>query len=208
MAPSYSVTVVDFLNDVVSDAAAIASVHNANDQLHEEDPLMKLCARMSLTHIEAFCRREFRKVAALEEIHEGVTGKFFVKHTPLASVSKIELGEAFPVEISSDSYVVDGNTIDIYPSVLTSVADVEPPPYYVKVTYTGGYLDADESEALYAALIAQTVTLYNRRDMLGFSSVSGERGGVSKTPTDKGGLIATVKEMLAPLTYHGTGYAP
>lgn len=204
----------EFLAPVVEAAAQFMEVTDADGNLKTADPVIQASALMALGQVTGFCKRPFinderREIYA----HFDPKGQE-LRALPVESVSKVEVrynaGEWN--ELDPDSYSLDRNLLMIASDALgdfsiwvtgdedsTALKDV-------RVTYIGGSDDIEEQGLLMAGLTVQTVANYHRRDVLGFASVSSDKGRVAKTPSDSGDIVQSAETIVAPLVYFGEAY--
>lgn len=188
-----------FFDKIVADLGQTYGLTNtAGDQPDETSPVAKLCVRFSYAQIMAYTHTTFHKAARTMCYYE-VYGPLQLQHYPL------DTGETIVVEVDGEvvpdtDYVIDGNIFYLGDTVDPQICYGS--PLFVKITSTAGYSEASDNDTLATALLMQGIANYNRRDMFGFAEVQGE-GGTTRTPSDRGGLIDAVKELLAPLVYYG-----
>lgn len=189
-----------FFNDVVAELARTYSITDGEQYPVETDPVAKTCVRLAYQQICAHTRNTFHE-SARSVCYDEVYGPLPLMHTPLNLTEEIII-EVDNVILNSDEYVIWNDML-----YLSS----EPDPNlcygaarFIKMTCTAGMAVLDTESQLYAALLFQGIVNYNRRDILGFVQLQGEKG-TSRTISDRGSLIETVKELVALHVYYGNG---
>jgi hypothetical protein len=192
----------EFLATVIKEVAELKEIKDAEEVIKEKHPLIIICAKTALSQLVAYCNRPFIKKDIQEE-YSDIETPFWLRMVPVASITEVLLND---IEIASDQYELKRNKLSLssYESIwLAGGSEEMPDDFTVTVTYNGGYALAENNDTLFNALVLQTIANYHRRDLLGFSDISNERGGNAKSMTDKGGILESVKGLAAPLVYHG-----
>lgn len=186
-----------FLAPAVERATTLIQIETAEGDPVIYAPMVNLCAEIALSQIESFCGRPMIFQEATE-CYDSPSGEQILRLTPVASVDSVylldvALTEATDYSLRGDKLVFIGYDSDAYL------------PGFIKVTYSGGFQTISESQILFSSVILQTIANYKRRDMFGLSSVDLGKG-LSKSPSDSGGVLESVKNLLSPLRYYGDSY--
>lgn len=189
-----------FFDAVVADLARTYQINDGEGYAVERDPVVLTCVRLAYQQICAHTKVSFHKqerVICYDEIY----GPLPLMISPIDPAASI---------------VVNVDNVDYLPSEYVIWNDVlylssEPDPdlcygygRYIKMTSTAGITAPIEDSALYAALLFQGIVNYNRRDILGFVQIQGEKG-TARTISDRGALIEAVKDLVQQYVYYGNG---
>jgi hypothetical protein len=122
-------------------------------------------------------------------------------HTPIDN--------AVPPIVEVDQVILTAEEYVIWNDVLYLSSEPDPDLCYgtarfVKMTATSGLSAPLEDSPLYAALLFQGIVNFNRRDILGFVQIQGEKG-TTRTASDRGAMIEAVKELVQQYVYYGNG---
>jgi hypothetical protein len=189
-----------FFDNVVADLARTYSIKDGEGFAVERDPIVLTCVRLAYQQICAHTKVGFHKdqrIVCYDEIY----GALPLMHSPIDPDATITVN-VDGVDMTTEEYVIWNDTL-----YLSS----EPDPdicygsaRYIKMTATAGLTAPVEDSALYAALLFQGIVNYNRRDILGFVQLQGEKG-TARTISDRGALIETVKDLVQQYVYYGNG---
>jgi hypothetical protein len=202
----------EFLAPVVAAAAQFMEVTDADGNLKTTDPVIQLAALMALSQISGYCKRPFINDER-REVYEHFNPKGQeLRVIPVDSISKVELRyNASEWEVvSPDDYTLDGNVLTILDTAISDIAvwlsgEDDAGLKDVRVTYVAGLDDIEENGLLLSGLTVQAVANYHRRDLLGFSSVTSDKG-TAKVPSDAGDVVQAAETIVAPLVYYGEAY--
>jgi len=171
-----------WLADVITEAQTVLGT--------EEDASVLLsCAKSAYFQAKGFCRRDF-VLGTYKEFYPVIDDQVKLRHTPILEIISVFVDD---IELTPSDYTVLGPVIQLS-------ADS------VVVTYRGGYPSAASEPAILQALTLQTVAIYNKRQHLGFRSISGGPGtdvSASITTLERD-LVPEAKALLEPFVY----YAP
>lgn len=189
-----------FFDAVVADLAKTYPIKDAEGYTVERDPVALMCVRLAYQQICAHNRNSLHKEARTV-CYDEVYGPLPLMHTPIDNTAEI-IVEVDRVVLTTDEYV-------IWNDVLYLSSEPDPDICYgsarfIKTTMTAGLALPIEDSPLYAALLFQGIVNFNRRDILGFVQVQGEKG-TTRTASDRGSLIESVKELIQHYTYYGNG---
>lgn len=193
---------VDFFKQARAAFAELYQVKLTNGQPNVDSPVVKLVATMAYTDLVSACRREFH-LEQRTTIYQDVVRPIPLKTTPLVSADEVWVDG---VQLTAGTeYVVVDNVLYLY---ATSVEEADDEylegPHQVKVVDTAGLALAEDDFKFYGMLLSQMTVVYNRKDVLGFAQTTGEKG-ISKRPTDAGGVVDTVALEASGLVYYGDG---
>ena len=189
----------DFFNALIVDVCQMYQLENADNVPKEDDPIIRLCATQAYQQAIVHCRKEFHREERLERYPQ-VSAPFYLRSQPVDDTQPMEVYVNFQLRDPGSWSLRNG--ILYFLSDTPSVSACYEELYDVEVLYTGGLALPSEIQNLYAALIFQTIGNYNRRDVLGFSSTTGERG-TTKKPDDSGAVLESAAQLLDPLRYYG-----
>ena len=191
-----------YFTKVIADLAQTYGLTGTGDHVDETSPVVSLCVRYAYAQIMAYTHSSFHKIERTTCYYE-VYGPLQLKYFPLDTTATIEVWIDTVLTPDTD-YVIDGNVFYI--------GEVADPticyefPHFIKIKSTSGYDDVTEDDIISTALLMQGIANYNRRDLLGFVEVKGE-GGVTRAPSDRGGIIQAVTELLSGHVYYGNAVA-
>ena len=175
----------------MTEAWLAAVITGTQDLIGTEEgfPVILSCAKAAYFQAKGFCRRDFI-LGTYTEFYPVIDRQIKLRHTPLMEILSVWVDE---VELSPSDYTVLGASIQLR-------ADS------VVVKYKGGYPSAASEPSLLQALVLQTVAIYNKRQHLGFRSISGGPGAdvSASITTFERDLIPEAKALLEPFVY----YAP
>jgi len=143
---------------------------------------------------ENYCCREFEYQQNIEEYHSGTGENTFiiVQRPPISKVTSLhdDYNRVFGDDtlFDVDNYVAGEQTVDLKNFRFRKGIK------NIKVVYDGGYTDATIPHDLRLAAIMQTVFIFQRRNDLGLTSLSGEGGSISVQFPMK--LLPEVGEIL------------
>jgi len=189
-----------FFDDVVGDLARTYSIKDGEGMVVERDPVVLTCVRLAYQQICAYTRNTFHK-SARSVCYDEVYGPLPLMHTPVDNTAEI-IVEVDNVVLAPGEYVIWNDML-----YLSSAPDPDLCygfARFIKMTCTAGLATIDADSPLYAALLFQGIVNYNRRDILGFVQLQGEKG-TSRTISDRGALIETVKDLATIHMYYGNG---
>lgn len=192
--PSFSLVIPEgFFTEAIRLAAQQLQHEDASGQLLEDNPIMIQCCNTGYNQIIYAARREFH-YEYREERYENPGLVIDLRSIPLTSGKpfRVFAGELEDTEVRS--YSLRRNNL-----ILDTEYDI------VTVMSHAGFTTVADSPQLTSALVQQTIAVYNRRDTLGYVSVSGPNG-VSKSPNDQGSILVSVLDLIQPLAYYGCGY--
>lgn len=189
-----------FFDKVVAEIGKTYQVTDGEGYNVETDPVVRLCAKLAYqqicSYLKASLHREQRVV-----VYPKVYGPLMLMHSPIDLTQPITVEVNFAVLPSTDYCIEDGM---LY---LSSEPDPDlcyGSPRYIKVTCTAGIALPVEDTGLYSAMIFQGIANFNRRDLLGFTQVTSEKGS-ARYISDKGTLLDAVKELIQEYVYYGDG---
>lgn len=190
----------EFFDAVVADLARTYSIKDGEGYPVERDPVILTCVRLAYQQICAYTRNTFHE-SARSVCYDEVYGPLPLMHTPL------KVGAAITVTV--DNVVLTADEYVIWNDMLYLSSEPDPNLCYgyarfIKMTCTAGLLVLDSESQLYAALLLQGIVNYNRRDILGFVQLQGEKG-TTRTISDRGALIETVRDLVSIHVYYGNG---
>ena len=189
-----------FFEEVVADLAKTYSIKDGEGMVVESDPVVLTCVRLAYQQICAYTRNTFHH-SARSVCYDEVYGPLPLMHTPLDNTAAIV--------VTVDNVVLTASEYVIWNDMLYLSSEPDPDLCYgaarfIKMVCTAGLPVLDPDSQLYAALLFQGIVNYNRRDILGFVQLQGEKG-TSRTISDRGALIETVKDLVALHSYYGNG---
>jgi len=205
----------DFLESVVLQAAEILQLRDRDtEDLAEDDPILKICARLAYSQSVAFLNRLLIK-DTFKELYVDEETRFCLKNTPVISVTNVWDNEGTLLVVDED-YTIKGNYINLDPTVLgySSLLSSQEnrTRSTVVVEYIGGYPLGETDPNIESALTTQTLVNYNRKDHLGLFQVTGgttssrHGGQIKVTDTETGGsgkLFGAVQQMFSLYVYYG-----
>jgi len=192
----------DFIEECVQDICSFLQIKGVDGNIFVNDPVIKTATKLAYVLITSFCNRDFLHKEGVQEYYPTFkTPGELLRLSPVEEVTEVICGGTL---LEASSYTLKGNHLVLSEdySFLTGDDYNEYATQKVTVTYTGGLKKSNEDYTLDAALVSQAIAIYHRRSILGFSSVSSDKG-TSKTPNDKGSLLDTVEEMVTKLVYVG-----
>ena len=195
-----------FLNSVVTAAITTLQVSDASINANaDDDPVIRLLAKVAYSQITSYCNREFEKNNYVEEYHSVRTNdRIRLRNFPVITLTSVTVDDV--ALVLGVDYTLSGDRINIlsgagstpaYPLSNVSLSH----GVDVVVDYIGGYVYSDENYNLFNALLMQTTANYNRRSTLGMASVSGRVAHVGAATvdgaSDVGDLLDSVKTIIA-----------
>lgn len=188
------------------------------------DSRVSLCARAAYTKIVNYLNRDIVSKKQYEEYFEEDT-TIALRCYPISSVSLVSVCDTRYSEILTDPdaftvldpltdyRLVKNKRLVIYNlTKLSEIVGSRNQKINVYVEYTGGYGSSDEVPPIHNALVMQTIANYNRIPALGLTQIEGgggdAKGGrllMNLNLVDAGSLLDTVKVMLDPYVYFGSG---
>lgn len=188
------------------------------------DSRVNLCARSAYTKISNYLNRDLSAANYFEEYFEEDT-TIALRNYPITKINLVSVSDTRYSEILTDvdaftlldpltDYrLVKNKRLVIYNlTKLSEIVGSRNQKINVYVEYTGGYSTSDEFPPLHNALVMQTVANYNRIPALGLTQIEGgggdAKGGrvlMNLNLVDAGQLLDSVKVMLDPYVYFGSG---
>ena len=192
-----------FIDKLADEVAEFKQIEDASDLPKANDPIVKLACRIAYGQVEAYCARPLYK-NTYTDCFEQVTNEFYLRVLPIISVASIKNADDDSL-IDPAHYTVRGEKIILSDVAWFLYGAEEKTPIDLKVEYDGGYEFHDDDDILRTALVAQSIAMYNRKDLLGHSIIDTGKGTV-KSSTDKGDIVEAVMRTLEPFIYYGRGY--
>lgn len=219
-----------FLNPVLERAARyLRIVTHKSDVVDLDDMTLVESARMAVTQIEGYLNRPLERGDYVDRYPFVTSRHLPLRVQPVTAVTEVKRVDT--VLTTPDDYTVDGNCV-VFPrgsavggggygyglSVCCfpeeycchgadTSFDAEDA---LTVRYRGGLLKADDDEAIVTALATQAAANYKRASTIGLRQISGggPTGSVTGVaPSDAGGIIGTVRDMIDRKTYLGAAVA-
>ena len=194
-----------FLSPVVKEACSILNLRENDGGVKNFDPVVASCARQAFSAIRSFTKREWLR-STWSEIYQTVPGESFsLRNVPVHSLVEVKIYVS-DQEMAAEDYSLLGDYLEIKP-LSDDLQNVEDAEFLVKVRYDGGLSSALEDVALLEALVQQTVANYNRRNLLGIRTLSGNAlvdstSGTVALDADPAGILPSVRTILADKVYY------
>lgn len=189
-----------FFDKVVAEIGRTYQVTDGEGYNVETDPVVRLCVKLAYAqvcaHIKTSLHKEERTV-----VYPAVYGPLQLMHYPIDFDATVTVESDFVAVATADYVIVDGM---LYLSSEPDPSICYGNPHYIKVKCTAGLTAPVEGSGLHAGLVVQGIANFNRRDLLGFTQVSSEKG-VSRLVNDKGTILDAVKELIQEYMYYGDG---
>lgn len=189
-----------FFDKVVAEVSRMYQVTDGEGYNVETDPVVRLCVRVAYqqicAHIKTTLHKEERTV-----VYPAVYGPMPLMHSPIDTQLAITVESDF-VQLATNEYNITDGVLYLAETPDPRLCYGE--PHYVKVKCTAGITAISEESNLHSALVIQGIANFNRRDLLGFTQVTGEKG-TSRSVSDKGVLLDAVKELIQDYLYYGDG---
>lgn len=222
-----------FIPYLVEDVcASLRLIDPGTQQLSTDDLAVRTGAKLALAQVETYLRRNLPK-QTYAELYPDPSGAILLRHWPYIEVTNvqwarttsydglndIELGDALVLDtdytLRSNRRVVLSK--DAEPSgfadestLQTMFSSATDSSYHslLLIEYEGGFTNTAEQDQIHAALLQQTIAVYNRLPTSGLAAVSGGdiAGGsirMSNYNVDAGALLDGVAIMLERFVYAG-----
>jgi hypothetical protein len=190
-----------FFDGVIAEIAELYPITDGEQFVAEKNPVVKMCVRLAYQQICSFTNTTYHKDVRSVE-YAAMLSPFMLMHTPLDTNVAYTVTIDLEARVAGTDFVIVDDVFYIGDS--PNADQCFGFPITVKINSTAGIPVLIEDTPLYSALLFQGIANYNRRDLLGFTQITGEKG-TSRSVNDKGGLLEAVKELVVPLMYHGNG---
>lgn len=192
----------DFLKQVIADSAALKGIKDASGNVKENDPTISACAKVAYSQICEECRQPFH-YGERTQVFDDYYGPLLLRSLPVDMTKPIKVfvdGE----ELSSSDWKIVRNKLILYGVSATDVGETV--FQNIEFTATCGQPLLENLPRLFTAVQLQTIGNYHRKDLLGLSETTGEKG-IAKKPADTGELLESVKQLIEEFMYRGTAYS-
>lgn len=198
----------DFLTRVAAETAALKGIKDSKGVVKENDATIVACAGVAYTQVCRACRRPFH-YGERTIVFDDYFGPLPLLVTPVDRTKPITVTIDDPedsgsrIEVPTADWRISKNQLILYnyTAVDTGVTRFT----NVEVTLTCGSALLENVPTLFTAVQLQTLGNYHRKDALGLSETSGEKG-IARQPADSGELLESARQLLDHLIYQGHGY--